>query len=84
MVVKVRLQRVGKTGRSLYRIVVQESRVHRDGKVIDVIGNYDPVKDVTKINCELLEKWISQGAQMTPRVAKLYKFYKKTGEKGAQ
>jgi small subunit ribosomal protein S16 len=83
-VVKVRLQRIGKSGRAIYRIVVQESRVHRDGKVIDVIGHYDPVKDITEVNCELLEKWLSQGAQMTPRVAKLYKFYKKTREIGVQ
>jgi len=49
-----------------------------------VIGQYDPVKDITEVNCELLEKWLSQGAQMTPRVAKLYKFYKKTREIGVQ
>jgi len=77
-VVKIRLQRTGKSGRPLYRIVVQDSREHRDGYVIDVIGYYDPIKDVTEINTELLEKWLSQGAQMTPRVVTLYKFYKKT------
>ncbi|MEO0199455.1 MAG: 30S ribosomal protein S16 [candidate division WOR-3 bacterium] len=82
--VKIRLQRTGKSGRPLYRIVVQDSRVHRDGKVIDIIGHYDPIKDITEINVELLEKWVSQGAQMTPRVVKLYKFYKKTKEANVQ
>jgi small subunit ribosomal protein S16 len=75
---------MGKSGRPHYRIVVQDSRVHRDGKVIDIIGHYDPIKDLTEINTELLEKWISQGAQMTPRVVKLYKFYKKTKQVSMQ
>jgi small subunit ribosomal protein S16 len=83
-VVKIRLQRVGRSGLPLYRIVVQDARVARNGKVIEVLGHYNPVKDVTELNTELLEKWLSQGAQMTPRVAKLYKFYKKINQQQAQ
>ncbi len=78
--VKIRLQRIGRRNTPLYRIVVQDARVATSGKVIDVIGHYNPIKDITEINTELLEKWLSQGAQMTPRVSKLYNFYKKTKE----
>uniref|UniRef100_A0A7C2K3B0 Small ribosomal subunit protein bS16 n=1 Tax=candidate division WOR-3 bacterium TaxID=2052148 RepID=A0A7C2K3B0_UNCW3 len=82
--VKIRLQRVGRSGLPLYRIVVQDARVARNGKVIEVLGHYNPLKDITELNTELLEKWLSQGAQMTPRVAKLYKFYKKIREQQVQ
>ncbi|MCD6132385.1 MAG: 30S ribosomal protein S16 [Candidatus Hydrothermota bacterium] len=76
--VKIRLQRVGKRNRPYYRIVVTDSRNPRGGKVIEIVGHYDPLKDgVMDIKLEQLDKWLSLGAQMTPRVQKLVNLYKK-------
>jgi len=77
-VVKIRLQRTGKRNRPSYRIVVTDSRNPRDGKVLDIIGYYDPLKDGNfRVDLEKLEEWISRGAQMTPRVKSIVKLTKK-------
>ncbi len=76
--VKIRLQRTGKRNRPSYRIVVTDSRNPRDGKVLDIIGYYDPLKDGNfRVDLEKLEEWISRGAQMTPRVKSIVKLSKK-------
>ncbi len=76
--VKIRLQRTGKRNRPSYRIVVTDSRNPRDGKVLDIIGYYDPLKDGNfRVDLEKLEEWISRGAQMTPRVKSIVKLTKK-------
>jgi len=50
-----------------YRVVVADSRSPRDGKFIEVLGTYDPLKSpaVIKINAEKAVKWLSNGAQPT-------------------
>ncbi len=65
--VKIRLKRIGATKRPKYRVVVQESRTRRDGRVIEEIGFYDPQANPVelRIDTELAKKWLSQGAQPT-------------------
>ncbi len=76
--VKIRLQRTGKRNRPSYRIVVTDSRNPRDGKVLDIVGYYDPLKDGNfKVDMEKLEAWLSRGAQMTPRVKSIVKLTNK-------
>lgn len=72
--VKIRLARHGAKKRPYYRIVVSDSRCKRDGKFIDEVGRYNPVATphVVSFDNEKMEKWISQGAQMTDTVARLY------------
>jgi len=69
--VKIRLKRLGSKKRPFYRIVVQDSREPRDGKVIEELGYYQPVSpsDVQiSLSQEGIKKWIACGAQPTDTV----------------
>ncbi len=75
MAVKIRLRRVGQKKAPFYRIIVADSRSPRNGRFIEEIGYVNPLtepKDV-KINEEAAKKWLSNGAQPTDVVAKLFK-----------
>ena len=65
--VKIRLRRVGRKHRPIYRVVVADSRSPRDGKFIETIGHYNPLTDPAKvdINEEKALKWLNEGAQPT-------------------
>ena len=72
MSVKIRLRRMGKRDYPVYRIVVAEEANKRDGKVIEVIGQYNPQqKNGTYINRELYDAWRKKGAQPTDAVRKI-------------
>ena len=73
--VKIRLKRMGAHKKPFYRVVVADSRAPRDGKFIEEIGYYDPMKEpkVIEINAELAKKWLENGAQPTETVKKLFK-----------
>ncbi len=75
MAVKIRLRRMGYKKHPIYRIIVADSRSPRDGRFIEEIGSYDPNTDPStiKINEELAKKWLSNGAQPTDVVSKLFK-----------
>lgn len=67
MAVKIRLTRMGDKKSPFYRVVVADSRVARDGKYIEQIGTYNPLKNPAeiKINNELATKWLKNGAEPT-------------------
>ncbi len=74
--VKIRLKRIGKKKAPFYRIVVADSRTAAAGsKSIAEIGTYDPLKNPTefKVDEELAKKWLSNGAQPTETVSKIFK-----------
>ncbi|MCI8291113.1 MAG: 30S ribosomal protein S16 [Clostridia bacterium] len=73
MMVKIRLQRVGKKKAPFYHIVVADSRRARDGRIIEQIGTYDPMTEPSTVvlNKELVEKWIKNGAKPTDTVKRL-------------
>ena len=75
MAVKIRLRRMGYKKHPVYRIVVADSRVARDGKCIDDIGTYDPNTDPSsfKVDEEAAKKWLANGAQPTETVSKIFK-----------
>ncbi len=75
MAVKIRLKRMGKKKAPFYRIVVADARSPRDGRFIEEIGTYDPMKNPTefKVNEELAKKWLGNGAQPTETVSKIFK-----------
>ncbi|MBS6860110.1 MAG: 30S ribosomal protein S16 [Clostridiales bacterium] len=75
MSVKIRLRRMGAKKAPFYRIVVADSRFPRDGRFIEEIGTYDPVKapSVVKVDPEKAKKWIANGAQPTDTVKALFK-----------
>ena len=75
MVVKIRLRRMGAKKNPFYRIVVADSRYPRDGRFIEEIGTYDPLKtpaDV-KIDADKAKQWIANGAQPTDTVKDILK-----------
>ncbi len=75
MAVKLRLKRMGSKKKPFYRVVAADSRSPRDGKVIEEIGTYNPIVEPAevKINEELANKWLDNGAQPTDTVRNLLK-----------
>lgn len=75
MAVKIRLARLGKKRAPFYRVIVADSRSPRNGRFIDQVGTYDPIKEPAEIKFdkEAVEKWLKNGATPTERVQKLLK-----------
>jgi small subunit ribosomal protein S16 len=73
MAVKIRLTRVGAKGRPVYRIVAANSISPRDGKFLEILGNYDPKKDPPEVTLkeDLVRSWLAKGAKPTLTVSKL-------------
>ena len=73
MAVKIRFKRMGSKKNPFYRVVVADSRAPRDGKFIEELGYYNPLTKETKLDGELVTKWINNGAQPTDTVKALLK-----------
>ena len=75
MAVKIRLKRMGSKKAPFYRVVVADSRYPRDGRFIEEVGTYNPLKSPAEINldAEKVQKWIGNGAQPTDTVKALIK-----------
>ena len=71
--VKIRLQRVGAKKAPFYHIVVADSRVARNGKIIEKIGTYDPMTEPATVvlDKEKVAAWMKNGAQPTDTVRAL-------------
>ena len=71
--VKIRLQRGGRTHRPVYTIVAANSRAARNGKFLEKLGQYDPKGDVNlhDVNVEGIQAWIKKGAQLSDTVKSL-------------
>ncbi len=70
MAVKLRLKRMGSKQKPFYRIVAADSRFPRDGRFIETVGTYNPIKgeDVFTIDEEKALSWLKNGAQPTDTV----------------
>ena len=76
MSLKIRLARGGAKKRPFYRIVVADARCPRDGRYIEKIGVFDPLKakdaaDRVVLDTEKAKAWLVKGAQATDRVARI-------------
>ena len=72
--VKIRLYRGGAKKRPAYRIVAIDSRAKRQGRVLEFLGTYDPLKDgAVTVRREALQQWVERGAQLSDTVASLVK-----------
>jgi small subunit ribosomal protein S16 len=71
--VKIRLARHGSKKNPIYRVVVADSRVPRDGRTIEEIGRYNPQlqPSLIEIDADRAREWLSRGAQPTETVRKL-------------
>ncbi len=72
MAVRMRLTRVGSKKNPIYRVVVADSRSPRDGRFIEKVGTYDPMKkkdDPARVTLETekVQAWLAKGAQPTDR-----------------
>jgi small subunit ribosomal protein S16 len=75
MAVKIRMKRVGAKNTPVFRIVVTDSRSPRDGRFIEEIGTYQPLKktDNFTLDLERARYWVSKGAQPSDTVASFIK-----------
>lgn len=77
MSVKIRLKRTGRRHRASFRIVACDERASRDGKVLEVLGSYDPLGKIedqqVRVKPERVEHWLRVGAQPTDTVVNLLK-----------
>jgi small subunit ribosomal protein S16 len=65
--------RAGAKKRPFYRVVAADSRRQRDGRFLEIIGHYDPLRSPSTLvlQKEQVEKWLKNGAQPSTQVASL-------------
>ncbi|MET0779860.1 MAG: 30S ribosomal protein S16 [Candidatus Saccharimonadales bacterium] len=69
----IRMQRTGRKGHAMFRVVVQESRVTpTSGKVVALLGSYDPHAKTTTLDKDKAATFLSNGAQPSDRVVSLF------------
>jgi len=75
MAVKIKLARIGRLHNPQYRIVVQDARGRRNGRVIENLGIYQPKNDpsIIEVNSERAQYWLGVGAQPTEPVMAILK-----------
>jgi len=75
MAIKIRLTRRGRKKKPFYRVVAANSESKRDGKFLEILGTYDPLKDPAefKVDSSKVDKWLSLGAKPTDTVRSLLK-----------
>ncbi|NCW44794.1 MAG: 30S ribosomal protein S16 [Gemmatimonadaceae bacterium] len=73
MAVKIRLRREGRKKTPMYRIVVADSQSPRDGRFIEILGQYQPRggENAINLNVERVNHWLNVGAQPTDTVRSL-------------
>jgi small subunit ribosomal protein S16 len=75
MAVKIRLTRTGAKSKPFYRIVAADTDFPRDGRFLEILGNYDPKKNPAEVTVkeDRVRDWLSKGAKATLTVASLLK-----------
>ena len=74
MAVKIRLTRVGRHKKPMYRIVVADLESPRDGRFIEIIGTYDPLANPASVSVkeDRATLWLKRGARMTDTVRSIF------------
>ncbi len=67
MTVRIRLARMGAKKKPFYRLVAADSESPRDGKFLEILGSYDPMKDPAQIMIheEKVNSWLKKGASVS-------------------
>ena len=75
MAVRIRLTRMGAKKKPFYRLVAADSEAPRDGRFLEILGYYDPMKEpaVVKIHEDKLQYWVEKGAKLSEAVRALVK-----------
>ncbi len=73
--VKIRLTRIGRRNAPFYRVIVADQRRARDGRFIEILGQYQPLTGETKvtINKERALYWLDKGAQPSETVRSIFR-----------
>ena len=74
----IRLARIGKKKKPFYRVVVIESSKPRNGRVVELVGTYDPLKKPAeiKLNVDRVKHWLGVGAQPSNTVRSFFRQHK--------
>jgi len=75
MAVRIRLARMGTKKKPFYRLVAANSEAPRDGKFLEILGYYDPMKDpvVIKVHEDKVNYWIGKGALVSESAGAILK-----------
>jgi len=75
LAVVLRMTRRGAKKKPFYRIVAADSRSPRDGRFLEMLGTYDPLKSENniKVDAEKVASWIKKGAKPSQTVGSLLK-----------
>lgn len=75
MAVKLKLTRMGSKHHPFYRVVAATDETRRDGRPLEYLGFYDPMKNPAeiKLDMEKINAWLANGAKPTPTVSSLIK-----------
>ena len=74
MAVRIRLTRKGTKKRPYYRLVAADSEAPRDGRFLEILGSYDPMKDPAEVKIkEKVSRWINNGAIASESVKAILK-----------
>ena len=75
MAVRMRLTRVGSKKNPIYRVVVADSRSPRDGRFLDIVGQYNPQPNPSLIEFDedKVKDWLGKGAKPSEAVGRLLK-----------
>ena len=73
--VKIRLARGGRPKRPIYSLVAADSRMSRDGRFLEKLGQYNPNRQpvLSNLKTKSIQAWLSKGAVLTETVASLLK-----------
>lgn len=76
--VRIRMTRMGAKKKPFYRLIAADQRAPRDGRFIEQLGWYDPMKEPlqVKFNLERIDYWLGQGAQPTETARRLIERYR--------
>jgi small subunit ribosomal protein S16 len=83
--VRIRLTRLGAKKRPFYRVIAADVRSPRDGRFIELLGTYDPMKEPAEVRLDLgrIDHWLSVGAQPSDTAAQLIGRARKAAEASA-
>ena len=73
--IKLRMARHGAKKAPFYRLVAMDERKRRDGRFIEQLGHYDPMRDPAdiKVNLERVDFWVGRGARLSETASKVVK-----------
>ena len=75
MAVKLKLTRLGSKMHPFYRVVAATDETRRDGRPLEFLGYYNPMKDPieVKLDADKIKEWLARGAEPTDTVRSLIK-----------